>query len=81
MSETAQPCATIVSVLNAEDEAMRAFCTSLTCNQSVDDYILDRHIHFVPRQVEGVFLYHLLALTELALEYCSSNENSIQLLN
>ncbi|WP_153301495.1 hypothetical protein [Endozoicomonas arenosclerae] len=70
MSETTIPCATIVSILNAEDEAMRAFYISLTCNQSVDEYIHDQHLYFSSRQVEGVFLSHLLALTELALDRC-----------
>jgi hypothetical protein len=70
MSETTMPFATIVSVLNVEDEAMRAFYISLTCNQSVDEYIHERHLHFSSKQVEGVFLSHLLALTELALDQC-----------
>lgn len=73
MSETSQPCARIISALNVEDEAMRAFYISLTRNQSVDDYISDRHLHFSSRQVEGVFLSHLLALTELALDKCASS--------
>ncbi|AMO54663.1 hypothetical protein GZ77_24345 [Endozoicomonas montiporae] len=72
MSETTQPCARIVSVLNVEDEAMRAFYNSLTHDQSVEDYISARHLHFASQTVEGVFLYHLLALTELALDHCSS---------
>ena len=72
MSETTQPCARIVSVLNVEDEAMRAFYISLTHNQSVEDYISARHLHFASQTVEGVFLNHLLALTELALDHCSS---------
>ncbi|MGI9273629.1 MAG: hypothetical protein ACR2PT_02050 [Endozoicomonas sp.] len=71
MSETSQTCARIVSVLNVEDEAMRAFYISLTRHQSVDEYINDRHLHFSSRQIEGVFLSHLLALTELALDQCA----------
>ncbi len=73
MSETFHPCAKIISALNVEDEALRAFYTSLTSNQSVDDYISERHLHFCSRQIEGSFLSHVLALTELALDACGSN--------
>ncbi len=68
MSESAQPCARIISELNVEDEAIRAFYTSLVNNQSVDEYIHKRHLYFCSRQIEGCFLSHVLALTELALE-------------
>ena len=66
------PCERIVSVLNVEEEAFRAFYISLTKSQSVDDYIIERHLHFCSRQVEGSFLNHLLALTELALDACAA---------
>ena len=68
MSETSRPCARIVSTLNVEDEAVRAFYTSFTQNQTVEDYIDQRQLHFCSRQIEGFFLCHLLALTELALD-------------
>lgn len=68
MSEMLQPCARIISVLNVEDEALRAFYTSLTHNQSVEEYIDQRQLHFCSRQIEGSFFSHLLALTELALD-------------
>ena len=68
MNEVIQPCARIISALNVEDEAIRAFYTSLVNNLSVDEYIYDRHLYFCSRQVEGFFLNHVLALTELALE-------------
>ncbi len=68
MSTTMVPCARIISTLNVEDEAIRAFYLSLVNHQSVDDYINERHLHFCSRQVEGYFLSHVLALTELALE-------------
>ncbi len=70
MCETLPPCARIISALNVEDEALRAFYISLTQNQSVDEYISERHLHFCSRQIEGTFLSHLLALTELALDSC-----------
>ena len=72
MSEIPQPCARIISMLNVEDEALRAFYMSLTHNQTVEDYISERQIHFCSRQIEGSFFCHLLALTELALDSCSS---------
>ncbi|MRI31575.1 hypothetical protein EOPP23_01030 [Endozoicomonas sp. OPT23] len=81
MSEMIRPCATIVSDLNVENEALKAFYISLTCNQSVDDYIVDRHIHFSSRHVEGTFLSHLLALTELALDRCVFREKQSGLAN
>jgi|GEM_PF-4578872 len=68
MSTTLVPCARIISTLNVEDEAIRAFYLSLVNHQSVDDYITERHLHFCSRQVEGYFFSHMLALTELALE-------------
>ncbi|WP_299730684.1 hypothetical protein [uncultured Endozoicomonas sp.] len=68
MNENTQPCARIISDLNVEDEALRAFYVSLMNRQSVDDYIHTQHLHFCSRQVEGCFLNHVLALTELALE-------------
>lgn len=68
MSKIFQPCARIISALNVEDESIRAFYTSLINNQSVDEYINERHLHFCSRQIEGFFLSHVLALTELALE-------------
>lgn len=71
MNQSFQPCARIISTLNVRDEALRAFYTSLTQNQSVDDYIHERHLHFCSRQIEGFFLSHLLALTELALDLTS----------
>lgn len=68
MGETSQPCARIISTLNVEDEAVRAFYTSLTQNKTVEDYINERQLHFCSRQIEGFFLSHLLALTELILD-------------
>lgn len=68
MSDVPQPCARIISVLNVEDEALRAFYTSLTHDQTVEDYISERQLRFCSRQIEGSFLCHLLALTELALD-------------
>ncbi|WP_330926080.1 hypothetical protein [Candidatus Sororendozoicomonas aggregata] len=61
-------CAIIISALNVEDEAMKAFYTSLTHNKSIDDYILEKHLHFSSCQIEGAFFSHLLAYTELALD-------------
>lgn len=60
--------ATIVSRLNVEEEAMRAFLTSLVNHQTVDQYIVEHRLRFSSKQVEGYFLNHVLALTELALE-------------
>ena len=68
MNETTIPCATIISVLNVEDEVMRAFYILLTCNQSVDEYIQKQHLYFSSRQMQGIFLSYLLALTELTLD-------------
>lgn len=68
MCEILQPNARIISMLNVEDEALRAFYSSLTHNQTVEDYISERQLHFCSRQIEGSFLNHLLALTELALD-------------
>ncbi len=68
MSTTLVPYARIVSALNVEDEAIRAFYFSLVNHQSVDDYIDERRLYFCSRQVEGSFFSHMLALTELALE-------------
>ncbi|MDB2384329.1 hypothetical protein N9V90_00570 [Endozoicomonas sp.] len=77
MSEMlASSCARIISALNVEDEALRAFYASLTQNQSVDEYITERHLHFCSQQVEGTFLSHLLALTELVLDACASPVSS-----
>ena len=70
MGETFQPCARIISTLNVEDEAVRAFYISLTKNQTVEDYIDERQLRFCSQQIEGFFLSHLLALTELALDSC-----------
>ena len=70
MNDTPQPCARIISALNVEDEAVRAFYVSLTKNLTVEDYISERHLHFASQQVEGYFLSHVLALTELALDTC-----------
>ena len=68
MSTTFAPCARIISALNVEDEAIRAFYLSQVNHQSVEDYINERHLYFCSRQIEGYFLGHVLALTELALE-------------
>ena len=68
MSKPIPPYAKIISALNVEDEALKAFYVSLMTHQSVDEYIHAHHIHFCSRQVEGCFLNHVLALTELALE-------------
>ena len=73
MSEVPQPCARIISVLNVEDEALRAFYTSLTHNQTVEDYISERQLRFCSSQIEGSFLCHLLAFTELALDASNSH--------
>ncbi|WP_263081606.1 hypothetical protein [Endozoicomonas sp. Mp262] len=70
MSETLLPYARIISALNVEDEALRAFCVSLIYNQTVDEYISQRHLRFCSQQIEGTFFSHLLALTELALDSC-----------
>lgn len=67
MSKIFQPYARIISTLNVEDEAIRAFYISLINDQSVDEYINERHLHFCSQQVEGCFLSHVLVLTELAL--------------
>ncbi len=81
MSETIRPCAIIISDLNVENEALKAFYISLTCNQSIDDYINDRHLYFSSRQIEGTFLSHLLALTELALDRCVCTDKQSVLAN
>ena len=60
--------AQIVSLLNVEQEAVRAFYTSLINHQSVDQYIFEHRLRFCSRQVEGYFLNHVLALTELTLD-------------
>lgn len=73
MSETLQqPCARIISSLNVEDEAMSAFCMSITKNQTVDEYIARHHLRFCSQHIESTFFCHLLALTDLALDSCFS---------
>ncbi len=69
-------CPKIISRLNVKDEALRAFYISLVKNQSVDDYISTRHLHFSSYQIESVFLNHYLALTELIIDRCSSSDSS-----
>lgn len=60
--------AKIVSALNVEDEAVCAFYTALVNDQAVEEYIQQHHLYFCSKQIEGFFLSHVLALTELILE-------------
>ncbi len=68
MGSISVPCARIISSLNVEEEALKAFYLSLLNDVSVEDYIAAEGIHFSSSQIESTFLSHLLAITELALE-------------
>ena len=70
-------CPKIISRLNVKDEALRAFYISLVKNQSVDDYISARRLHFSSHQIESIFLNHYLALTELILDRCSPADPTV----
>lgn len=71
MGSMGLPCARIISTLNVEEEALKAFYFSLLNDASVEDYIAIEDIHFSSSKIERVFLSHLLAIAELALERCS----------
>ncbi len=68
MGSVSLPCAKIISSLNVEEEALKAFFYSLSHDASVEDYIATECIRFSSSHIESTFLSHLLAITELALE-------------